>query len=132
MDLLHQPFLLWCTISLSKTGPMLNHFLRVLSSNQSTKWSIGLMMKGIDPRPIRVTVHFLVMRGIAEVLLNMRLLRKQILLIVYPGMATEAKPCQISVSKTALKIFVWRTESLDHFTYEQMTNPISKLPVTYR
>lgn len=63
-------------------------------------------MNGIAPKPTPVVIHFLVARatwGIDFPRTNRD--PAQILLIVNPGIRTEAKACQISVSKAAVAIW---------------------------
>ena len=108
-----QSSLLWWTI-VSSTGPMWYHFLSVLSINQSTERSIGLMMNGIEARPIAVVVHRRAPTGSLEDFWRSKLVKKQIRLMVKPGIATEARPCQISVSSTAWVTFVLRSEASAH------------------
>ena len=61
-------------------------------------------MKGMQPSPMAVTVHFLSAGDERETtwcLASRYLEMAQIRLMVRPGMMTEARPCQMRVSRTA-------------------------------
>ena len=59
-------------------------------------------MIGIAPRPVAVVIHDRVPGGTCDAnLLSKIPITKHILLIVKPGMATDAKPCQIRASMKA-------------------------------
>jgi len=79
-------------------------FLMVLSRAQSTEWSMGLIIIGMDRRPIAVVVHLLLMSD-SEVCLRRRYKDiAHILFIVRPGTATEANSCHKRVSPPATTI----------------------------
>ena len=63
-----------------------------LSMSSSTPWSIGLMIRGIDARPAAVGDQRRMLAGLKRpATCTMRL-------ITNPGIATEARPCQSTVS----------------------------------
>jgi hypothetical protein len=66
---------------------------------------MGLTINGIDASPIAVVVHFLIGRLNPLLLLNRKKENLQSLLIVKPGIATEANVCQINVSAAAIIFF---------------------------
>ncbi len=62
-------------------------------------------MNGMTPRPMKVVAHFRVVNGtLGAILANDTRDKAQILLIVKPGIMTEAKACQTNVSKAAIPI----------------------------
>lgn len=63
-----------------------------------------------------VTVHFLAVIGKEVEARSTLALAQQMRLIVKPGIATEASPCQTNVSNTACIIFVRFTELDGHVT----------------
>lgn len=84
----------------------------VLSMRKSTDLSMGLIINGIAANPIPVTVHFRILGGKAVVFLKTKLDSLHSLLMVNPGIATDANPCHINVSPTACTI-LRRTSGLD-------------------
>lgn len=83
------------------------NFLKVLSIRKSTPWSIGLTIKGILASPMAVVVHFLIGRLNFLFLLKRNNDRAQSRLIVNPGIATDARVCQIRVSAAAIIFRFW-------------------------
>ena len=77
---------------------------------------MGLMMKGIEPSPIAVTVHFRAGVGREVAACRSFPLAQQILFMVKPGMATEASPCHTTVSTTAAATLLERTDGSGQFT----------------
>ena len=74
--------------------------------SQSTDLSMGCIMKGMQPSPTAVTVHLRATGGSLVVFSNTLLLIQHILLIVNPGIATDANPCQTRVSVTISEVFL--------------------------
>lgn len=76
-------------------------------STDVTHLSIGLIIKGIALSPTIVVIHIWALGGTPlAYLLRVNLDAAQILLIVNPGMITEANPCQMAAStmiSTALR-----------------------------
>lgn len=76
-------------------------------STDVTHLSIGLIIKGIALSPTIVVIHIWAFGGTPlAYLLRVNLDAAQILLIVNPGMITEANPCQMAAStmvSTALR-----------------------------
>jgi len=62
---------------------------------------MGSIIKGIRAKPVQVTVHFRTFSGKRVVFLRAKLQMAQVRLMVKPGMMTDARPCQITVSTTA-------------------------------
>lgn len=58
-------------------------------------------MMGMERSPTAVVTHFLAGPGHDTPLLSSTPVKVQILLMVKPGIATDASPCQISVSTIA-------------------------------
>jgi len=76
---------------------------------------MGWIMKGIADNPIIVTVHL--RAGVGNEVTVRRRIPFDIQhsrLMVKPGIATEAKPCHSTVSKTARLTRFRRSDSLDH------------------
>ena len=67
-----------------------------------TNWSIGLMIKGIENNPIPMTVQDLVVGETYLFLPRSHFAAAHILLIVSPGIITEANPCHRKVSNIAM------------------------------
>lgn len=63
---------------------------------------MGWTIKGMHPKPIAVVVHFLTGRLSFVLFWSKYIDRAQTLLIVYPGMATEASVCHVMVSAAAM------------------------------
>lgn len=61
------------------------------------------MISGIDPKPTPVTIHFLTcsLNNLLTYLFSANLDTAQSLLIVSPGITTDASPCHSKVSITA-------------------------------
>ena len=72
--------------------------------------SIGLIIKGIALSPTNVVTHIWARGGIVLAILpSVNLDAAQILLIVKPGMITEARPCQMAASTEVSTAFLfWR------------------------
>ena len=89
-----------------ETIKWLPHSLSKLSTDV-THLSIGLIIKGIALSPTIVVIHIWALGGTPlAYLLRVNLDAAQILLIVNPGMITEANPCQMAAStmvSTALR-----------------------------
>lgn len=60
---------------------------------------MGCIIRGIDARPITVEIHGLLNRGLVALLRCMKITSAHSLLIVKPGIITDANPCHISVSE---------------------------------
>lgn len=69
----------------------------------STRVSIGWIINGIDAKPIAVVIHGLRKNGLADLFCAKRT-TAQSLLIVKPGIITDANPCQSKVSTVDKKI----------------------------
>ena len=84
------------------------HFRVVLSIQKWTPESIGWTINGITPSPTAVVIHFLVFKGtFGATFARENKLAAHILLIVNPGIITDAKACQTSVSKAAIPTLVF-------------------------
>ena len=65
----------------------------VLNASKETHLSIGFMINGMTPRPMAVVVHFLTGPGSLVARSSVKRESLHILLIVNPGMITDANPC---------------------------------------
>ena len=70
--------------------------------------SIGLIMTGIALSPISVVNHIWARGGIVlATLFSVNLDAAQILLIVKPGIITDARPCQMAASTAVSTAFLF-------------------------
>jgi len=78
-------------------------------SRPETHLSIGLIITGIALSPMTVVTHNCAPRGIVRTyLFSVNLDTAQILLIVKPGITTEARPCQMAASTAVSAAFLFR------------------------
>lgn len=92
--------LLCCSVLEFSSDSTPIHFRTYMFIIASTDLSIGFIMNGIHISPTAVVIHFLVSSGNFVLDLKVNRDSAQMRLIVYPGIATDARPCQISVSNT--------------------------------
>ena len=71
-------------------------------NSQISYLSIGCIISGIAPSPTAVVIQDCAPGGTREAnFLSKMLITKHILLIVKPGIATDANPCQMTASMNA-------------------------------